>query len=109
MKTMILSTEGSQIGDFPCQVSAKKNSELLWYLQSRGYRGTIIVIGDNVRDDVIFCARSCRFGRVVAVDGNVAGTNSLHNIRNQDKEARIEVVSAFVSNRPELFLNLATR
>ena len=98
------------MGDFPWQeVSARKNSELFRYLQSREYRGTIIVIGDNVRDDVIFCARSCRFGRVVAVDGNVTNTNSPHNIRNQDKDARIEVVSTFVSIRPELFLNQTTR
>src|SRR5262249_20962331 len=101
---------GSQMGDCPCQeVSVRRNYELLRYLQSREYRGTIIVIGDNVRDDVIFCARSCGFGRVVAVGGNVPGTNSLHNIQNQVKDARIEVVSTFVSNRPELFLNQTTR
>ena len=79
----------------------------LRYLQSRKYRGTIIVIGDNAKNDAMFFVRSCVFDRVVAVDGNVPGTN-LHNIRDQDKGAPIEFLSTFVSNRPGLFLNTSS-
>jgi FkbM family methyltransferase len=77
------------------------------YIQSRKYRGTVVVVGGHIGHDAIRFSRSSAFGRVVAVEGVGGAYNFLQStLLDQDKSAPIEVLATFVSNRPELFLNV---
>jgi FkbM family methyltransferase len=82
--------------------------EPLRYLQSKKYRGTIVVVGGNNEHDAIFFSRCCTFDRVVTVEGiEAAAKNLLQTIsRDRDGAAPIEVLATLVSNRPKLFLNV---
>jgi FkbM family methyltransferase len=81
--------------------------DLFQYIQSRKYRGTVVVVGGNIGHDVTQFSCSSAFGRVVAVECMVGETN-LRQCILQDRHnlAPIEVVATFVSSRPELFLNV---
>lgn len=76
------------------------NLEPLRFLQSKEYRGTVVVVGGNIGDDAIFLSRSCSFGRVIAIEGiEAAAKNLLQNIsRHQYSAAPIEVLATFVSS-----------
>jgi FkbM family methyltransferase len=80
----------------------------LQYVQSKEYRGTVVVVGGNVGDDAIFFSRSCGFERVVAIEGiEAAAKNLLQDIsQHQYGAGSIDVLATFVSSRPELFLNI---
>jgi FkbM family methyltransferase len=90
--------------------SEKMSLEPVRYLQSSKYRGTAVVIGDDIKRDAMLFAESGAFDRVVAVDGSEAARAFLHKTRNADADTGtpIEILSKFVSNRPEMFLNLDT-
>jgi FkbM family methyltransferase len=79
--------------------------EPLSYIQSRRYRGTVIIVGEDIEEDAIFLARSCRFDLVVAV-GRIGALKNLPKRIIETQCAPVEVLVTHVSDRAELFLNL---
>jgi FkbM family methyltransferase len=79
----------------------------LRYLRSLGYRGTAVDVGANIGNQAIFFSRFCAFGRVVAVEGSEEIQKILRdNLRHRPNGAcPVEVIDAFVSSVPELYLN----
>jgi FkbM family methyltransferase len=85
-----------------------RNLDPLQYVKSRGYGGTVVVIGGDIEREVMFLARSCKFDLVIAADAMKGKTHFLQDEvqHGRCETAPIKSLATFVSSSRELFLNV---